>query len=436
MTSKKRKFIAAAAVLSMVFVVGCSSNTNDEPSTTSDAPAESASGSIEIGIIAPITGPLAAASEDLQDGWEAFWEQRGDTTVAGREVNWRVVDDANDPATGVTQAKALVDSHDIKFVVGPVTTAVGAAVGEELSRSNIPLFVPVLSDDNVTQRSPISGMVRIAGWTASQVTHTLGAWTADAGYKNAVTLCFDMAFGYEHCGGFVNTFTDKGGVILQQLWQQLGEQDYGAFFTQIRQADPDVVFIGTSGSDSVRFLQAWNDFGMDAEYPLVVTETVTDQSNLRSMGSDALGIISAGHYAEGLDEQANDDFVKFFEEKYSRLPSYFAAAMYTAALWLVEGIEAVDGNVEDSDAFIDAVKSVKLESSPLGSLSLDEYDHTTQDIYIREVAEREDGVIWNEVKEVIPQVSQFWEYDPEEYLTHPAYSRDYQGDGVWPEPAK
>jgi branched-chain amino acid transport system substrate-binding protein len=44
---------------------------------------------------------------------------------------------------------------------------------------------------------------------------------------------------------------------------------------------------------------------------------------------------------------------------------------------------------------------------------------------------REDGRVWNVVLETIPAVSQFWTYDPEEFLSQPVYSRDYQGVD-WP----
>jgi branched-chain amino acid transport system substrate-binding protein len=170
------------------------------------------------------------------------------------------------------------------------------------------------------------------------------------------------------------------------------------------------------------------------DIPLLTTETVVDQSNLRSMDDNAIGIISAGHYAEGLQTPANQEFVQAFQERTGRLPSYFAAAMYSAAEWIVQAIEAVDGDVSDRAAFQEAVRSVQVEDSPLGRMYLDEYHHTTQDIYIRRVEKRPDGLLWNAVVETIPEVSQFWTYDPEEYLAHPAYSRTYQGNGVWPDP--
>jgi branched-chain amino acid transport system substrate-binding protein len=87
--------------------------------------------------------------------------------------------------------------------------------------------------------------------------------------------------------------------------------------------------------------------------------------------------------------------------------------------------------VEDTDAFLEAVRNVELEDSPLGPLRLDEYGNPIQNIYIRKVVIRDDGRAWESVMETIPDVSQFYTYDPESFLQQPVYSRDYQGID-WP----
>lgn len=385
-------------------------------------------GAINVGLIAPFTGPFSVVADDLVDGWEMYWDERGSTEVAGREVVWHTGDDANDPATGITQANALVSQEGVELIIGPVTTAVGAAVAEEMNRQDIPVLTPVLSDDNVTQRSPIEGVLRPAGWTASQVTHAFGDWAYDQGYRRIATICFDLQFGYEHCGGFSHVFKDRGGEIVLQLWHGIGEEDFAGYIAQLREADPDAVFVGNSGPDAVRFMQDWNDFGLKDEIPLLATETTTDQTSLRAVAPEAaVDLVSAGHFAEGRDAPATAEFTEAFIEKYGRVPSYFAAAMYATAEWVERAIEDLDGDLSDRAAFVEAIRGVQLDETPLGPVTLDEYDHTIENIYIRRVEERPDGLLWNVPFFTYENVSQFWTYDPAEYLQTPAYSRDYQG---------
>jgi branched-chain amino acid transport system substrate-binding protein len=123
--------------------------------------------------------------------------------------------------------------------------------------------------------------------------------------------------------------------------------------------------------------------------------------------------------------------VNKYDELYGKLPGYYAPVSYTAAQWIAQALEDVDGNVDDKEAFLAAIRSVEFADTPMGPLSLDDYDNSIENVYIRETRVRDDGRIWNEVVDTIPSVSQFWTYNPEEYLAQPVYSRDYQGID-WP----
>ena len=84
--------------------------------------------------------------------------------------------------------------------------------------------------------------------------------------------------------------------------------------------------------------------------------------------------------------------------------------------------EAVGGNVEDRTAFMTALRKVKVADVPRGPLELDEYGNPIENVYIRKV-ERVNGELQNTVIETFPNVSQFWKYNPAEYLRQPLYSR-------------
>jgi len=88
----------------------------------------------------------------------------------------------------------------------------------------------------------------------------------------------------------------------------------------------------------------------------------------------------------------------------------------------VTAAEAVHGNVEDSSAFVDALRNVKLTDAPRGPVELDDYGNPIENVYIRKV-ERVNGQLQNTVIETVPRVSQFWKYNPTDYLKQPLYSR-------------
>ena len=74
-----------------------------------------------------------------------------------------------------------------------------------------------------------------------------------------------------------------------------------------------------------------------------------------------------------------------------------------------------------------ALRATKIDTAR-GPVAFDEYGNIVGNVYIRKI-ERKEGRLVNSVIYTYPEVSQFWTYDPKEFLKNPVYSRD------WP-PAK
>lgn len=428
--SRRSRGMRAAAVMASVGLAAaaCAPQADDESSNSS--------GPIKIGLVLPLSGGLAAAGQDAQRGWELFWKEHPDG-AGGREIETLVEDSGGQPDTALTKTRTLVQSEQVAAIVGPVLGNVGNAMADYLSGTDVLLFSPIASDDDLTQRKSPENFVRVAGWSSSQASHPMGAWAAEEGYKRVLTICTDYTFGQENCGGFVNTFTDGGGTITRQLWNPLGTQDFAPYMAQIKDADVDAVFATQVGGDAPRFLQAWQDFGLKGKVPLLVSSSVADQSTIRNLsGNIAEGLIAAERYAPGRPAAATQDFVKAYESAHQQVPSYYAAAMYTAAAWIERALEDNDGDAS-RQALLDAVKSVTLEDGPMGPQRLDEHGNPVFNVYIDEVVPREGGDgYWTVPMKTVEDVSQFWKYDPDEFLAHPPYTRGYQGNGVWPEPRK
>jgi branched-chain amino acid transport system substrate-binding protein len=274
----------------------------------------------------------------------------------------------------------------------------------------------------------VENVVRVAGWTSSQVHHPLGEWAYDQGYRKVLTICTDYAFGHEVCGGFLRTFTAKGGQVVKQLWNPMNTPDFGSYLSQIPGSDVDLVFSSQVGADSVRFVKQWSEFGYKDRIPLLGNEVLFDPSLLRSMGPEAEGLVSAGHWAEGRPQKETQDFVDMYSKEYNQLPSYFSGSMYMAAGWLAQAIEKNNGNVEDTKKLMETLKGISFDDSIFGPMKLDEYNNPVFDVYIRKVEKRPDGKLWNvPTGKVYKNVSQFWTFDPKEYLKQPVYSRTFQG---------
>jgi branched-chain amino acid transport system substrate-binding protein len=388
-------------------------------------------GPIKVGLLAPTTGVVAAAGTDMVNGWNLYWKVNGEE-VAGRKIETIHEDTAGDPQTGLTKVRKLVDQDGVAVVAGPLLANVGYAIAEYLeTQPNVVGLNPVASADDLSQRQPVDNYVRAGGWQSSSPHHVAGDWAADQGYKRVATLCQDYAFGHEVCGGFINAFTDRGGQVVKKLWAPLGSSDYSSYLAQINPNQVDAVFLITVGADSGRVIKQWQDFGLKGRVPLIAGETTLEQSLLRTMGDEAVGLQSFGHYAEGRQAPGTAEFVKAYQGEYDDYPSYYACATYTAAQWFSNALEESGGDMTDVDSFLQDLNSVTLQDSCLGPMKLDEHGGTIATMYLRKVVKDSEGNLINRPVQEFPNVSQFWNYEPEAFLDQPVYSRGYLGED-WP----
>ena len=136
-------------------------------------------------------------------------------------------------------------------------------------------------------------------------------------------------------------------------------------------------------------------------------------------------MVSALLWSPTLTNPANQTFMKLAEAKLGRSPAYFHAIMYSSGRWIIEATKLVDGQVEDKERFVNAIKRAsETTEDPSGPIKLDDYGNPTENIYILRV-ERVGGKLVNTVLHTYPLVSQFWTYSAVDFLKMPAYTRDY-----------
>jgi branched-chain amino acid transport system substrate-binding protein len=260
--------------------------------------------------------------------------------------------------------------------------------------------------------------------TAPQVTYPLGDYAAkELKFKKIAIVAEDFTYGHEGAGGFHLAFEAAGGKIVQKLWPPLNAPEYGPYLAQIK-PDVDAIYTGFAGSNPLRFLKQFSDYGLKGKVAVLGNTTMTDEGILRVMGDEGVGVYSAGWYAASLDTPDNKKFVEGINAEYKHDPGFYTAGPYTALLIIEEALKTTKGSTVDAAAFLKALHDVRLTHGPIGPIKLDQYSNPILDIHIRKVA-RLNGKLTNTIIKTYPQVSQFWTYDPKEAVKQPVFSRDF-----------
>jgi branched-chain amino acid transport system substrate-binding protein len=376
---------------------------------------------IRVGFLTVKTGPLASGGIQMEQGLTLYMKERN-SMLAGRPVEIITADTGGVPANARAKTQELVERNQVACLIGPLAAFEALAIDDYIRQERVPTLSVAAAED-MTQRKANPWFVRATS-TSAQCSHPMGDYAAkELKYKRVGVIADDLAYGHELIAGFQRVFEDNGGKVVQKLWPPLAVPDYGSYIAQIK-PDLDALYIGFAGSNGFRFIRQFNEFGLGGKIPIIGGMTAIDESLLKNMGDEALGLISTCWYSAQLDNASNRKLAEGMARDYKTDPGFYAAATYVNGAVLEAAFQAIDGKAEDRDALIKALKATDIKETARGPVRFDQYGNVVGNVYIRKV-ERKGGKLVNAVIKTYPDVSQFWTWSPQEFMANPVYSRDY-----------
>jgi branched-chain amino acid transport system substrate-binding protein len=373
----------------------------------------------KIGLLTVKTGPLAQGGIQMEQGIATLLKEKNNT-LAGRKVELLVADTGGNPAGAKTKAQEVIERDKVNVILGPLAAFELLAITDYVRDNTTPLISLAAAED-MTQRKANPWLVRPSS-SSGQAAHVIADYAAkELKFKRMATISDDFAFGHEQMSGFQRVFEDAGGKIVKKLWPPLVTPDYTPFIAQI--ANVDGVFNGFAGSNPVKFMRAYADLGLKAKIPLVAGWTALDDALLKSLGDEAVGVVSVANFCAEIDTESNRRFVAAMLKDYDNIPGGYAGGMYVAGQCVEAALQATGGN-PDNKALIDALRKVSLTDTPRGAFRFDHLGNVVGDTFIRR-CERKNAKLVNTIIKKYPDVSQFWTYDEKEFLAAPVYTRDY-----------
>jgi len=382
-----------------------------------------AKGPIKIGLLTSTKGVLAKHGSDQMNALKTFKDIHGEK-VAGRSVKFFVEDNESKVALSVTRVRKLVTRDKVHVIMGGLFGSTGYAIAPLADQYKTPTLIWSCPDD-ISKRK--RKRYALTYFSCSQPTQAFAHWvrTTMPEIKKVITIGPDYAFGHESTGGFQQVYEDMGGKVVQKMYMPINTVDYGPYISKLRK-DADALFVTLAGAQALRFPKQLKEAGLGNKYVILGNGTNTDEFVLHALGDEVLGWITALIYSANLQTEANQKFVKVFTKHAKKDPGYYAEGYFGALNIIYKAIESINGDVEDRDKFITALKKMKVSKGmPGGAKKSDGYGTFNTNVYVRIVTKDETGKKRNKVIKTIPNVSQFWTYPPEEYMKRPPYSRNY-----------
>jgi len=385
----RRKFLAGSGAAAGASLAGCLGGGGGN------------SESVKIGFVLPFSGTYSFLGESIVNGVKLRLDQQLGGEIDGRTVEYVRQDTGADPSTGASITQEFLQSENVDFLVGPVSSAVAGAMKPEIASAGSAIWLNAnagnykLVSDNCTK---YHFRTSFNTW---QTSAPLASFINDNIADNVVLSYANYTFGQQSKNLFREEFESVGGTVVDEIGAPLGTSDYSSFLQEIENSGADAVFSFFAGSDAVNYIKQFDSFGLGENMTQTGSGFLLSADTLSAQGAGALGMYSLLHYTPTKQTERNQAFVDAYSTEYDATPNVYACQGYDSGLAAEMAVNEAGGT--DTDTMVSGLAGAELDS-PRGYLKFKEATHDpVMDMDVRQVVET-DGGVQNEVVETLSKV--------------------------------
>ena len=335
---------------------------------------------IKIGVFEPTTGENGGGG--FQEVLGIRYANKIHPTVKINGEDYKVelveVDNKSDKTEAVNAAQKLV-SEKVSVVLGSYGSGVSIAAGQIFADAKIPAIGCSCTNPQVTEGNDY--YFRVCFIDPFQGT-VMANYAFQNGAKSAAVI---TQLGDDYSSGlgsfFKDAFAKLGGDIVSEEQFQTNQTDFKAILTNIKAANPDIIFAPSSITTAPLIIKQARELGITAT--IAAGDTWENSTIIENAGKDSEGVVLSTFFDEA--EPANDEassFIKGFKEylvenKQEDIIPAVSALGYDSYLAAIKAIETAGST--DTSAIRDALQGVQIDGVT-GSITFNETGDANKDI--------------------------------------------------------
>ena len=339
---------------------------------------------IKIGGLAPLTGPYAVYGEAVKKGADLYVSQlNANGGIDGKMVEILWEDHAANDAQAQNIYYQYVDEEEVVAILGDVLTGQCRVIAGCAYEDGVPMVTASGTALDINQGKP--NVFRTCFIDDFQGV-VMANFAKQQGYENvAILYGADSAYSMGLYNAFTAQAKEIGVNVVAEEAAAFTDIDFKAQLTNIKNADPDAVFLPWYGAEAALILTQADELDlnvifMGADGIADIVDKIGDKALLTKM-------TYADHFAFDSDDEAVKTFIADFTAKYGEEPTVsFSATGYDAALVICQAIDNAD--IEDySDAeevhaaIVEAIKNISAEGVS-GVISFDENNNPIKSAFV------------------------------------------------------
>lgn len=348
--------------------------------------ARAQAGSIKIGIVEPLSGPVGYIGESNVAGYRFAAERVNKAGgLLGRQLELIPADSELKPDVATRRANDLVLSSKADILIVNTGSNIGKAVSQVASQHKKVFISTGTEATELTGEEFFETSFRCCLNTDmhSAALAEFFARLAPKKYRKIYLLNQDYNFGRAAADGFKKKFEKikaADQAIIGDEYHPLQKvQDFGPYITKIMASGADAVMTGDWGQDLRLLLQQGGNLGWKVE---VGNYFLNDPVVMKAVGKAAVGHVTADAYMTTVDSADNREFIKAWRARYPdapiayRVPDLTIGRCVNAVLWLADVIKRAGST--DADKVIKAWEGSKFKTPWGVEVQMRACDHQMQ----------------------------------------------------------
>ncbi|WP_342641755.1 ABC transporter substrate-binding protein [Rhodoligotrophos ferricapiens] len=333
---------------------------------------------IKIGVLLPLSGPLASLGNDVYRGFELARDfVNAEGGINGSPIEF-VTADVPSSTEATSQATRLITNDRVKVILGSYASSISFAASQVAERNRVVYFEQGAVADDITKRGfkhlfrfiyPASELGRGA---AQFTTDTIMPGLGLAPDKAKVALLYeDSSYGTAVGEGAKSLLAEKNVQVVDSTSYSYKTTDLSSQVQRYKSLQPDILIVCQYTPDGILFWRQAREAQLNVKAMIGNGGAHNVNEFAEALGDDVNGIFNAGTSVyinpQGLAPETAALFKRFHEEhpkKYNgRAPSAHTGMGFNA-MWIVT--KEILPKAEDLDT--EAIREVALAlDKPIGT---------------------------------------------------------------------
>ncbi|RJF91804.1 branched-chain amino acid ABC transporter substrate-binding protein [Noviherbaspirillum saxi] len=338
---------------------------------------------IKLGFIGPLTGGNAQQGLGARNGFLLAIKQANAAGYPFR-IEGITLDDASDPAVGVSAALKLVNDNQVAAVTAHWNSPVALATTPVFNRYQMPTVIWGAISPKITEAN-LPVVTRVTP-TLEQENRPLAEWLVKSYNRKKMAIISDTSdYGVSNTNAMSQYFTAAGGTVISKAAAPVGTTDFQSMLTKIKSENPDIIYFGGVITEAALVRKQMMALGM-AQIPMSAISGIYDPKYLEIAGSAANDtVVSSPRVPESA---ALQNFQKAYEAAgFSEPAGPYAKYAYDAANIMLKAIK--ENGYKDKAALAKVIRSIKY-NGVLGQTEFDQKGQTRLPVII-DIKEARDG---------------------------------------------